>query len=107
LGLSLRVKLTLWFGLVMAISLALFGALNYRSISNHLTTGLDVALNKALRGLDTRIREVAEEAQLSPKERKEKMAAASTKGDTSKPELEYFKEIDSTKAKDSTSSSIQ
>lgn len=91
----------------MAISLALFGALNYRSISNHLTTGLDVALNKALRGLDTRIREVAEEAQLTPKERKEKMAAATTKGDTSKPELDYFKKIDSTKAIDSISSSIE
>ena len=97
---SLRVKLTLWFGLVMAISLAIFGALNYRSITNQLTTGLDVALDKAVQGLDTKIREVADEAQLTPWERRQKMAQ-STPSDTSQPELEYFRQADSTKASDS------
>ena len=110
MNLSLRAKLTLWFGLVMAVSLAVFGALNYRSISNQLTTGLDVALNKAVQGLDSKIKKVAEEAQLSPRERRErtrKLIADSRTVDTGQPELEYFREIDSAKSADSVIPSIQ
>ncbi|MGE3802732.1 MAG: sensor histidine kinase [Candidatus Kapaibacterium sp.] len=110
MNLSLRAKLTLWFGLVMAVSLAVFGALNYRSLSSQLTTGLDVALNKAVQGLDSKIKKVAEEAQLSPQERRErnrKLIAASKSADTGQPELEYFREIDSTKDTDPEIPSIQ
>lgn len=84
----------------MAISLAIFGALNYRSITNQLTTGLDVALDKAVQGLDTKIREVADEAQLTPWERRQRIAQ-SAPSDTSQPELEYFRQADSTKVSDS------
>ncbi len=86
---SLRTKLTLWFSLVMAVSLTIFGALNYRSIYTQLTTGLDAALAKAVEGLDAKIREVADEAQLTPRERRQKIRA-STPADTSQPEIDYF-----------------
>lgn len=94
---SLRLKLTLWFSIVMAVSLAVFGLLVYRSISDQLTTGLDLALGKAVQGLDTKIREVADEAQLTPRERRAKIAAT-TPNDTSQPEVEYFRGQDSTKS---------
>ena len=107
MSLSLRAKLTLWFGLVMAVSLAVFGALNYQSISNQLTTGLDVALNKAVQGLDSKSKEVVEESQLSYWERRRKLDAASRVADTGQPELEFFREADSTKTADSLTPSIQ
>ena len=34
MNLSLRARLTLWFSLVMALSLGLFGALTYTSVSS-------------------------------------------------------------------------
>mgnify|MGYP000704678882 CR=1 FL=1 len=80
----------------MAISLAIFGVLVYRSISDQLTTGLDLALGKAVQGLDTKIRNVADEAQLTPRQRRQKIAA-SQPSDTSQPEVEYFLDQDSAK----------
>ncbi len=97
---SLRTKLTLWFSLVIAVSLAIFGALNYRSISSQLTTGLDAALEKAVQGLDAKIREVADEAQLTPRERRQ-LIRESTPTDTSQPEIDYFIAQDSARRTDS------
>ena len=102
---SLRTKLTLWFSLVMAVSLAIFGALNYRSISTQLTTGLDAALEKAVQGLDAKIREVADEAQLTPRERRQKINSAKP-SDTLQPELKYFAEQDSARRVDSNGTPI-
>ncbi len=107
MSLSLRAKLTLWFGLVMAISLAVFGALNYRSISSQLTRGLDLALNKAVQSLDSKVKTILEESQLSYWEKRKKLDATSRSSDTVQPELEYFRDIDSTKASDSVAPSIQ
>lgn len=102
---SLRTKLTLWFSLVMAVSLTIFGALNYRSISTQLTTGLDAALEKAVEGLDAKIREVADEAQLTPRERRQKIRA-SNQLDTSQPEIDFFIAQDSARRIDSNGAPI-
>ncbi len=66
MNLSLRARLTLWFSLVMALSLGLFGALTYTSVSNELFTNLDVSLNKVVSVIDVIIRKQAEKAQLTP-----------------------------------------
>lgn len=66
MNLSLRARLTLWFSLVMALSLGLFGALTYTSVSSELFTNLDVSLNKVISSLDVIIRKQAEQAQLTP-----------------------------------------
>jgi heavy metal sensor kinase len=64
-NLSLRARLTLWFTLVMAASLAVFGFLTYSSVSSELYTTLDVSLNKMVSSLDLIIRGQAE-AKLNP-----------------------------------------
>ena len=65
MNLSLRARLTLWFTLVMAASLAVFGFLTYSSVSSELNTTLDVSLNKVVSSLDLIIRGQAE-AKLNP-----------------------------------------
>lgn len=95
--LSLRARLTLWFSVVLGLSLAVFGGLTHTSIRNELITNLDVSLNKVISGLDVIIRTKAKEATLTPpqgplrrrsREREEKGELAfltdSTQQDTSK-----------------------
>ncbi len=96
MNLSLRAKLTLWFGLVMAVSLAVFGTLTYTSISNQLRSGLDVALNNAVDGIVVTLQSKADEAQEAPKKGKRR-AIASAKGDTSQPEIDFLRGVDSAK----------
>lgn len=96
MNLSLRAKLTLWFGLVMAVSLAVFGTLTYTSISNQLRSGLDVALNNAVDGIVVTLQSKADEAQEAPK-RGKRRAIASAKGDTSQPEIDFLRGVDSAK----------
>ena len=55
--LSLRARLTLWFGLTMALALAVFGVITFTSISNELYTNLDASLNQVIASLDVIIRE--------------------------------------------------
>lgn len=64
--LSLRARLTLWFSVVLGLSLAVFGGLTYTSIRNELVTNLDVSLNKVISGLDVIIRTKAEKSTLTP-----------------------------------------
>ncbi|MEP7218259.1 MAG: ATP-binding protein, partial [Bacteroidota bacterium] len=61
MNLSLRARLTLWFCLVMAISLAVFSVLTYGSVSNELTSNLDVSLKNVISSLDVIIRKRAEQ----------------------------------------------
>lgn len=68
MSLSLRARLTLWFCVVMAVSLGIFAALTYTSVSNELTTNLDVSLYKVISSLDLVIRMQAEEQKPGPKE---------------------------------------
>jgi len=64
--LSLRMRLTLAFSIVLGLSLAVFGGLTFTSIRNELNTNLDVSLNKVISGLDVIIRQQAEQSQLTP-----------------------------------------
>ncbi len=64
--LSLRARLTLWFSVVLGLSLAVFGGLTYTSVRNELITNLDVSLNKVISGLDVIIRTKAEKSTLTP-----------------------------------------
>ncbi len=59
MSLSLRARLTLWFCLVMATSLGVFTVLTYISVSNELSTNLDVSLIKVISSLDLVIRKKA------------------------------------------------
>ncbi|MEO5928550.1 MAG: heavy metal sensor histidine kinase [Candidatus Kapaibacterium sp.] len=61
MNLSLRARLTLWFCLVMAASLAVFSVLTYGSVSNELTSNLDVSLKNVISSLDVIIRKRAEQ----------------------------------------------
>ncbi len=105
MNLSLRARLTIWFGIVMGISLAAFGALTFTSISDELNTGLDVSLNKVVQGLDGLIRtkaeeskEAKEEAKNTRKARQARLARAkAAAADTSKDELAFLRK-DSLKA---------
>ncbi len=65
MSLSLRARLTLWFALVMLLSLGIFGVLTYTSIANQLHDTLDVSLNKVVSAVDVVIRKQAE-ATLNP-----------------------------------------
>lgn len=103
MNLSLRAKLTLWFGLVMAVALTVFGVLTYTSISKQLRTGLDVALNSAVEGLIVTLHKKAEEAQETPKRRR---STHSAHVDTSQPEIEFLRGADSAKADSATKPSI-
>ena len=105
MNLSLRAKLTLWFGLVMAVSLAVFGTLTYTSISNQLRSGLDVALNNAVDGIVVTLQSKADEAQEPPR-KGSRRTIASTKSDTSQPEIEFLRSVDSAKI-DSTALAMQ
>lgn len=60
MSMSLRARLTLWFGLVVAVSLGVFGVLTYTSVSSELKTNLDVSLSKVVSSLDLIIRKEAE-----------------------------------------------
>ncbi|MBS1912168.1 MAG: heavy metal sensor histidine kinase [Bacteroidetes bacterium] len=60
MSLSLRARLTLWFWLVMAMSLAVFAVLTYTSVSGELSTNLDISLYKVISSLDIVIRKKAE-----------------------------------------------
>jgi heavy metal sensor kinase len=60
-SLSLRARLTLWFCLVMAISLGVFSVLTYKSVSRELTVNLDVSLKNVISSLDVIIRKRAEQ----------------------------------------------
>jgi heavy metal sensor kinase len=60
-SLSLRARLTLWFGLMMAISLGVFAVITYTSISSELNTNLDASLNQVVSSLDQIIRQQAQE----------------------------------------------
>lgn len=64
--LSLRARLTLWFSIVLGLSLAVFAGLTFTSIRNELRTNLDVSLNKVISGLDVIIRSQAEKLTLAP-----------------------------------------
>lgn len=105
MNLSLRAKLTLWFGLVMAVSLAVFGTLTYTSISNQLRSGLDIALNNAVDGIVVTLQSKADEAQ-EPARRGSRRTVASAKSDTSQPEIEFLRSVDSAKI-DSTALAMQ
>lgn len=61
MSLSLRARLTLWFVVVMALSLTTFAVLTYYSVSSELTTNLDYSLSKVISSLDLVIRKKAEE----------------------------------------------
>jgi heavy metal sensor kinase len=67
-SLSLRARLTLWFGLMMAISLGVFAVITYTSISSELNANLDASLNQVVSSLDLIIRQQAQE-QLEKKQR--------------------------------------
>lgn len=103
---SLRAKLTLWFGLVMAVSLAVFGALTYTSISKQLRTGLDVALNSAVEGLVVTLHKKAEEAQNVQPPPKKRRSTAASHTDTTQPEMDFLRDADSAKADSATAPSI-
>jgi heavy metal sensor kinase len=60
-SLSLRARLTLWFGLMMAISLGVFAVITYTSVSSELNTNLDASLNQVVSSLDLIIRQQAQE----------------------------------------------
>lgn len=99
MNLSLRARLTLWFGLVMAVSLSVFGALTYTSISGQLRSGLDVALNNAVDGIVVTLQSKAEEAQeKDPPKRGSRHSVASVQVDTSQPEIEFLRNVDSARA---------
>lgn len=66
MSLSLRARLTLWFGLMMAISLGVFAVITYSSVSHELNTNLDASLNQVVSSLDLIIRQQAQ----SDKEKK-------------------------------------
>ena len=61
--LSLRARLTLWFGLTMALALAVFGLITFTSVSNELYTNLDASLNQVIASLDLIIREQSKPAE--------------------------------------------
>ena len=61
MSLSLRARLTLWFGLMMAISLGVFAVITYTSVSSELNANLDASLNQVVSSLDVIIREQAQE----------------------------------------------
>lgn len=66
MSLTLRARVTLWFSVVLALALAVFGWLTYGSIRRELNTQLDVTLNKVISSLDQVIRERKIQAQLAP-----------------------------------------
>ena len=68
MSLSLRARLTLWFGLMMAISLGVFAVITYTSVSSELNANLDASLNQVVSSLDLIIRQQAQE-QLEKKQR--------------------------------------
>jgi len=65
-NLSLRGRLTLWFILVMAVSLAVFGALTYTSIDRQLKGSLDISLDRVISSLAVIINKQAEKPQRPP-----------------------------------------
>lgn len=60
MSLSLRARLTWWFGLMMAISLGVFAVITYSSVSSELNTNLDASLNQVVSSLDLIIRQQAQ-----------------------------------------------
>lgn len=84
---SLRTRLTLWFTLVMAAALALFGFLTYSSVSNELYNSLDVSLNKVVSSIDLAIRGKAE-AKLNPPP----PVRPRQRGDTADDELAFLRQ---------------
>lgn len=95
MNLSLRARLTLWFALVMALSIGLFGALTYTSVSNELITNLDVSLNKVISSLDVIIRKQAEQTDLRPPkepiQRRRPLTASDHEKDTAKDALAFLR----------------
>lgn len=81
MSLSLRARLTLWFCLVMALSLGVFAVLTFTSVSNELSTNLDVSLYKVISSLDLVIRNKAEEPQDKKREEEPPKRGKQTKQD--------------------------
>ncbi|MFZ1573090.1 MAG: heavy metal sensor histidine kinase [Chlorobiota bacterium] len=52
MNISLRFKLVLWFGAIMALALGAFGTLAYSSVRNKLISNLDNSLNNVIETLD-------------------------------------------------------
>ncbi|MBK8910429.1 MAG: heavy metal sensor histidine kinase [Chlorobi bacterium] len=93
MSLSLRGRLTLWFGLVMALSIGIFGTLIYTSISTELRTSLDLSLERMINSIVLMIRTQGEKDQ-----KEKKSSAASIKersNDTAKDALEFLRDGDS------------
>jgi len=93
-NLSLRARLTLWFTLVMTLSIALFGVLTYTTVSTELFTNLDVSLNKVISSLDVIIRKQAEQTQIRPPQEppsRRRRKAPIAEQDTAKDELAFLR----------------
>ena len=84
--LSLRGRLTLWFILVMAISLAVFGALTYTSIDSQLRESLDISLDRVVSSLAAII---DKEAKQSPNDEAKRKRASGR--DTVQDELAFLR----------------
>jgi len=89
-SLSLRARLTLWFCLVMAISLGVFSLLTYGSISRDLTTNLDVSLKNVISSLDVIIRKRAEQTKQAEAKTPAQQNAARARQSPSKDDLAFL-----------------
>lgn len=59
--LSLRLRLTIWYSTIVAVSLALFGFLNYATVSQELNENLDSSIARVAETLDNIIRQKQQE----------------------------------------------
>lgn len=59
--LSLRLRLTIWYSTIVAVSLALFGFLNYATVSQELNENLDSSIARVAETLDNLIRQKQQE----------------------------------------------
>lgn len=94
MSLSLRGRLTLWFGLVMALSIGIFSTLIYTSVSNELRTSLDLSLERMIGSIVLMIRTQGEKGE-GKKEGDAATAKARLQNDTAKDVLQFLRDGDS------------
>lgn len=106
MSLSLRGRLTLWFGLVMALSIGIFSTLTYTSVSNELRTSLDLSLERMISSIVLMIRTQGEKGGEDKQN-----TAANTKTrpqtDTAKDVLQFLRDGDSLRQDSLRQASIQ
>ncbi|MCC7437985.1 MAG: HAMP domain-containing protein [Armatimonadetes bacterium] len=106
MSLSLRGRLTLWFGLVMALSIGIFSTLTYTSVSNELRTSLDLSLERMISSIVLMIRTQGEKGGEGKQN-----TAANTKTrpqtDTAKDVLQFLRDGDSLRQDSLRQASIQ